>query len=125
MSIDSVNGCDANRSGSCTKAAKFRQRTGIVKKGLMELRALASNVATMSESFSKISILRKGERAAKLSTIAMIFLATLKAVVGFLSGSIALLADAAHSSSDVLTSIAVWLGLAQKKPTERFPLRIL
>jgi cation diffusion facilitator family transporter len=77
----------------------------------------------MTESADKIPSLKKGETAAKLSTIAVAFLGVLKGFIGLLSGSIALLADAVHSLSDVLASLAVWLGLrlAQKKPTEKFP----
>ena len=71
----------------------------------------------------KISFLKKGERAAELSTLAAILLLLSKGLVGILSGSIALLADAVHSLSDVFVCVAVWVGLrlAQKKPTEEFP----
>jgi cation diffusion facilitator family transporter len=66
---------------------------------------------------------RKGEEAAKLSTIILLALGTLKGIVAVVSGSVALLAGAIDSFSDVFSSIAVWAGLriAKKKPTERFP----
>ena len=66
---------------------------------------------------------RKGEKAAKLSAIILIALGTLKGIVAIGSGSVALLAGAIDSFSDVFSSIAVWAGLriAKKKPTERFP----
>jgi cation diffusion facilitator family transporter len=66
---------------------------------------------------------RKGEKAAKLSTIILLALGTLRGVVAIISGSVALLAGTIDSFSDVFSSIAVWAGLkiAKKKPTERFP----
>jgi len=66
---------------------------------------------------------KEGEKAAKLSTIILLSLGILKGVVSFTSGSVALLAGTIDSFSDVLSSIAVWVGLkiARKKPTERFP----
>ena len=66
---------------------------------------------------------RKGEKAAKLSAIILLALGTLKGIVAIVSGSVALLAGAIDSFSDVFSSIAVWAGLriAKKKPAERFP----
>ena len=66
---------------------------------------------------------RKGEKAAKLSTVILLALGTLKGIVAIVSGSVALLAGTIDSFSDVFSSIAVWAGLriAKKKPTERFP----
>jgi cation diffusion facilitator family transporter len=67
--------------------------------------------------------LKKGEEAARLSTIILLALGILKGVVSFASGSVALLAGTIDSFSDVFSSVAVWAGLriAKKKPTERFP----
>ncbi|MGD0645261.1 MAG: cation diffusion facilitator family transporter [Candidatus Bathyarchaeia archaeon] len=66
---------------------------------------------------------RKGEKAAKLSTIILLPLGILKGIVAIVSGNVALLASAIDSFSDVFSSIAVWVGLriAKRKPTERFP----
>jgi cation diffusion facilitator family transporter len=66
---------------------------------------------------------KEGEKAAMLSTIILLSLGILKGVVSFTSGSVALLAGTIDSFSDVLSSIAVWVGLkiARKKPTESFP----
>ena len=66
---------------------------------------------------NKVQLLRKGEEATKRSTIVMVVLSFMKGIIGFISGSVALLADAIHSFSDIFASIAVWLGLrlAQKK----------
>jgi cation diffusion facilitator family transporter len=67
--------------------------------------------------------LKKGEEAARLSTIILVALAVLKGITSLASGSIALLAGTIDSFSDVFSSIAVWAGLkiAKKKPSERFP----
>ena len=67
--------------------------------------------------------LRKGEEAARLSTIIVLALSILRGVVSIASGSIALLAGTIDSFSDVFSSLAVWAGLniAKRKPTERFP----
>jgi len=70
----------------------------------------------------KVQLLGKGARAAKVSTCVTIMLTGIKAAVGLLSGSVALLADAVHSLSDIFTSLAVWLGmkLSQRRPSEKF-----
>jgi len=67
--------------------------------------------------------LKKGEKAAECSIIANFALAIIKTVAGVLSGSIALLADAVHSFSDIFSSLAVYIGLklSQRKPDEKFP----
>ena len=67
--------------------------------------------------------LRKGEEAARLSTIILLALGILKGITSIASGSVALLAGTIDSFSDVFSSIAVWAGLniARRKPTERFP----
>lgn len=61
--------------------------------------------------------------AAWLGIVGNIFLAVLKGIVGWLSGSKALLADAASSASDVAGSIAVLIGLktANKPADEDHP----
>lgn len=67
--------------------------------------------------------LRTGEQAAKVSIATMILLASGKYVASVMSGSIALLADAINSFSDIFSSLAVWAGLrlSQREPTEQFP----
>ncbi|MDF2668718.1 MAG: cation diffusion facilitator family transporter [Paenibacillus sp.] len=61
--------------------------------------------------------------AAWLGIFGNIFLVALKGVVGWLSGSKALMADAANSASDVAGSVAVLIGLkaANKPPDEDHP----
>jgi len=64
-----------------------------------------------------------GANASKNSTLVLVFLAALKGIVGFHSGSAALIADAVHTSLDIFTSFAVWVGfkLSLKESGEKFP----
>lgn len=76
-----------------------------------------------TEEAIRFGRLKKGETAAKYSTIANLILAIIKGVVGVLSGSIALIADSVHSFSDIFASLAVYIGLrlSRRKPDEKFP----
>jgi cation diffusion facilitator family transporter len=67
--------------------------------------------------------LKMGETAAKYSTVANLSLAIIKGLIGILSGSIALIADAVHSFSDIFASLAVYIGLklSRRKPDDKFP----
>lgn len=67
--------------------------------------------------------MKEGEKAAIVASVVALFLAVIKAVVGLLSGSLALVSDALHSLTDLVTSLASWFAikLAGKKPDERFP----
>lgn len=61
----------------------------------------------------------KAQFAAWTSIIGNIALAVMKGIVGWLSGSKALLADAANSASDVAGSVAVLIGIrAAKRPPD-------
>ncbi len=63
---------------------------------------------------------RQGEFAAWVGIVGNLILAVIKGVVGFISNSRALMADAVHSASDVAGSFAVLLGLrAAKLPPDR------
>jgi len=64
-----------------------------------------------------------GANASKNSTLTLVFLAALKGVVGFYSGSSVLIADAVHTSLDIFASFAVWVGLklSLKDSAEKFP----
>ncbi|MCM1987834.1 cation diffusion facilitator family transporter, partial [Methanococcoides seepicolus] len=64
-----------------------------------------------------------GVKASRNSTIALVFLAAIKGIVGFYSGSSSLIADAIHTSMDIFTSLAVWIGLrlSLKSSGEHFP----
>ena len=67
--------------------------------------------------------LQRGITVARRSTLVLVLLSVTKVTVGFLSGSIALLADAAHTVIDIAGSTIVWLGLrlSVREPTDRFP----
>ncbi|MDD5086157.1 MAG: cation diffusion facilitator family transporter [Candidatus Nanoarchaeia archaeon] len=68
-------------------------------------------------------ILKRGERISILSSFVSFFLALIKGIVGFISGSVVLIADALESATDIASSFASFFGLkiAQKKPDEKFP----
>ena len=57
------------------------------------------------------------------AAVVTVALAAMKAIIGGISGSSGLLADALHSVSDVIALGASWFGLwlAGKEPTQRFP----
>jgi cation diffusion facilitator family transporter len=67
--------------------------------------------------------LKKGGKAAIDSSLINLLLALFKGVIGFLSGSIALIADSIHSFSDIVVSLAVYIGLklSMRMPDEKFP----
>lgn len=67
--------------------------------------------------------LKKGQKLAEKAAILETILAGAKTIVGLTSGSMALISDAIHSGSDLLTIFTSWLGLkiAQKKPDKNFP----
>jgi cation diffusion facilitator family transporter len=64
-----------------------------------------------------------GANASKNSTLTLVFLSILKGIVGFYSGSSALIADAVHTSLEIFTSFAVWIGLklSLRGSEEKFP----
>ncbi|MCK0471034.1 cation diffusion facilitator family transporter [Halalkalibacter sp. APA_J-10(15)] len=66
---------------------------------------------------------KQAEVATWIGIVVNALLAIMKGIVGWLSGSRALIADAAHSASDVAGSIAVLAGLrtAQKPPDKDHP----
>ncbi len=72
---------------------------------------------------NKEDVLKKGQKAAKLATIATIMLVILKGLVGVLSGSILLVADAIHSTVDMFAIFSSWFGLriSRKEFSEKFP----
>jgi cation diffusion facilitator family transporter len=67
--------------------------------------------------------IEQGKKVMVVSAVLTLFIAVLKGIIGYISGSVALIADALHSLSDVLGPIAVYVGLkiAQKKPNMKFP----
>jgi len=77
----------------------------------------------MSPDDARAILLQEGIAVSRRSTFVLVVLSISKGVVGLLSGSIALLADAAHTVMDIAGSVIVWLGLrlSLRKPTDRFP----
>lgn len=71
----------------------------------------------------KTEKLKRGEKTAGAATLVALAFALAKGVIGYLSGSIALITDAVHTSADSLATFASWFGLkiSQRKPDERFP----
>jgi cation diffusion facilitator family transporter len=67
--------------------------------------------------------LERDKKAALVSIGVTAFLAVIKYFFGILSGSIALIADAIHSLTDVISSVGVFIGLkiSSRKPTKAFP----
>jgi cation diffusion facilitator family transporter len=66
---------------------------------------------------------KQAEFAAMVGVVGNILLALLKGSIGYISNSKALIADAVHSASDVVGSLAVYIGLrvAKQPPDEDHP----
>ncbi len=63
-----------------------------------------------------------GERLALASVGVNIFVTGLKYFLGVFSGSLALFADAVHSTADVVSSASIWAGIRlSRRKTKRFP----
>lgn len=64
----------------------------------------------------------EGVRALIISMVILLVTTTLQAVVFFLSGSVALLADTVHNFSDALTAIPLWVAfvLGRRAATRRY-----
>ena len=63
-----------------------------------------------------------GERLALASVSVNILVTGLKYFLGAFSGSLALLADAVHSTADVVSSASIWAGIRlSRRKTKRFP----
>lgn len=63
-----------------------------------------------------------GERLALASVLVNILVTGLKYFLGVFSGSLALLADAVHSTADVISSASIWAGIRlSRRKTKRFP----
>jgi len=69
-----------------------------------------------------IDILKKGQKATLIAGFTTLFFALAKAIIGFISGSIVLMADAVHSGADAFSTATAWFGLkiAKREPTEKF-----
>lgn len=67
--------------------------------------------------------LKTGQRLTGIAMIIVVLLAALKAIVGFISGAMVVVADSVHSASDVLVLLASWFGfkIADRPATKKFP----
>lgn len=62
----------------------------------------------------------RGEKAALAGIWGNVLLSLLKLIVGFVANSTAVIADAIHSFSDILTSALTWLGIrVSKRPPDK------
>jgi len=70
-----------------------------------------------------VNRLKEGQRITKNAILVNLIFTVFKGIIGFFSGSVALITDTIHTGADSITPFAAWLGLriAEKKPTERFP----
>ncbi|NLY43414.1 MAG: cation transporter [Clostridiaceae bacterium] len=59
-----------------------------------------------------------GNRISKITILANVFLTLIKAVIGIIAHSSAMIADSIHTLSDVATTIAVMIGLRMSKKDE-------
>lgn len=77
----------------------------------------------MDNANVRIKKLKKGQKVAFIATIATLFLAIAKGIVGYIFNSEILVADAFHSGADVLAIFASGFGLwlASKKKSVKFP----
>ncbi|MDY6857161.1 MAG: cation diffusion facilitator family transporter [Thermodesulfobacteriota bacterium] len=80
-------------------------------------------VNALEEKDDKIDKLKKGQRVAFLATTIAFLVAIMKASIGYLFESDVLIADALHSSADLLSNFAAGFGLwlASRKKSPRFP----
>jgi cation diffusion facilitator family transporter len=63
-----------------------------------------------------------GERLALASVLVNLVVTGLKYFLGVFSGSLALLADAVHSTADVISSVSIYVGIRlSRRKTKRFP----
>lgn len=66
--------------------------------------------------------LDKGERVSKISVVALFLIGIAKGIIGLTSGSVSLVAQAVDSIKDIISLIAVIIGLriSKREPSERF-----
>ena len=85
--------------------------------------ALSSNHDKKDHVEARTLLLERGVTVAKRCTMILVVLSVTKGIVGAMSGSIVLLADATHTVMDIFGSAVVWLGLrlSLREPTDRFP----
>jgi len=65
-------------------------------------------------------IFKQGQKTTIIAISTTIVFALMKAIVGFISGSVVLLGDAVHSFADSFSSFAAWFGLKIAKKEHCF-----
>lgn len=67
---------------------------------------------------------RGGKKAIIVALMGNLFLTVFNLIVGFMSGSSALISEGAHTLSDMVTTVIAYVGfrIGQKDPTSRYPL---
>lgn len=67
---------------------------------------------------------KEGKKAATVGIVGNIFLTTFNIIIGIISGSFALVAEGAHTLSDIATSFIAYIGfkIGQKPPDSEHPL---
>jgi len=85
--------------------------------------SLSRNDRRLNVVDGRTLLLQRGVTVARRCTAVLVVLSVAKGIVGIVSGSIALLADATHTIMDIAGSAVVWLGLrlSLREPTDRFP----
>ena len=87
------------------------------------LRLMDVLTTAMENKKDKVKELKRGQKVAFIATFVTLLLAVMKGTIGYLFDSEILLADAFHSSADLLAIFASGFGLwlASQKKTARFP----
>ena len=69
------------------------------------------------------NIFRKGQKTAIMAGSVTLFSAFIKAIAGFFSGRVVLMADAIHSGADSISTFIALIGLtiSKRKPSKKFP----
>ncbi|WP_158019182.1 cation diffusion facilitator family transporter [Mycobacterium basiliense] len=77
----------------------------------------------LRSSFDDVAERRRANRAVALSAVGLGLTGLIELAIAAISGSVALLGDALHNLSDVLTSVLVFVGFraSRKLPTDRNP----
>ena len=72
---------------------------------------------------STLKVLNKGENTAKVAFLVVAVIGIIKGVIGYISGSVSLMAQATDSASDLLSMLAVIVGfrLSKRNPSDKFP----
>jgi cation diffusion facilitator family transporter len=65
----------------------------------------------VTETPKDLSDMRAGSRVVLVGAGINLFLSLIKGVVGFMTGSVALISDAGHSLGDLITDVIAWFSL--------------